>query len=773
MEANPTFVCVKCDIKNAFNSISRSKILNVLEGEESLRHMAWHAALSLAPFGNLESRGKVWGHSEDGTCQGDPEAGAYFAVGWHPLLRELDRVVAAVNGVARAGCDDLVVCGPPEIVFPAIEQFWRDIQQTCCLQLARSKTEVYTSTGVLPAGTPAGLARAGTEVGGVFLAGFVLYGIPVGEPSFVKHHLSLKVHEVTMEIQNILEVLQGEGQAIWTIIRSSTIMKMDYHMALCYPSDMAVAAVEMDRLIYNMLESAASLSIPRRDQGRGYECCPQVPVQRHQGRSFQDWMVRLPVRLGGMGMRSMADISLAAFVGSVEQALPHFVGTDGICPQLNNILGDMRISGHRWRDLMASGSRTGNELEMAWNIMREEAIQSSQFLDKDMSGPLAVATEAAGEGRVDGSSRRMITNWLEDTRSAVLKKALEFHPDQSARPVWVHPQLDKISQGWIMATPGHAGFSNAEFGETVARLLCLPSPGCQPRVGAPLGQHGLLVDSFGDNLMSVTNIPGDSFRHRHDKTKTMLNRLCLASNVRAECEVFGAFRDLIPVDALQQGEGELQRGRGRQGLLPDFRIEMPSPVGEPSLKLAELKCIGAVPRWYPRSGTCARRKRGVERRGEKLSEEYRKPLALLDTRYHGTPVGQVGPLVRRLESYGQLQGLVMGSFQEGSKDVHSLLDILADSQLKAKGLAQGREGSDQERAIILSGMRRQVSLVAAKAYSACLLDRVARVGEEHRHAAKRRSWQKREVENMEAERKAYYNAYVRGSAARRGQFFVT
>ena len=95
---------------------------------------------------------------------------------------------------------------------------------------------------------------------------------------------------------------------------------------------------------------------------------------------------------------------------------------------------------------------------------------------------------------------------------------------------------------------------------------------------------------------------------------------------------------------------------------------------------------------------------------------------------------------------------------------------MADSQLKAKGLAQGREESNQERAIILSGMRRQVSLVAAKAYSACLLDRVARVGEEHRHAAKRRSWQKREVEKMEAERKAYWNAYVRGSAARRGQF---
>ena len=124
--------------------------------------------------------------------------------------------------------------------------------------------------------------------------------------------------------------------------------------------------------------------------------------------------------------------------------------------------------------------------------------------------------------------------------------------------------------------------------------LYLPSLCCQLRGGALLGQHGLLVDSFGDNLMSVTNIHGDRFMLRHDETKTLLNRVCL---VRAECEVFGAFRDLIPVDALKQGEGELQRGRSRQGLLPDFRIEMQSPVVGPTLKLAELKCIGAGRGW--------------------------------------------------------------------------------------------------------------------------------------------------------------------------------
>ena len=188
---------------------------------------------------------------------------------------------------------------------------------------------------------------------------------------------------------------------------------------------------------------------------------------------------------------------------------------------------------------------------------------------------------------------------------------MEEYPDQTARPVWVHPQLDKLSQGWILSLPGHNGFSQAEFSETVARFMCLPSPCCQPKLGESLDQRGLHLDGFGDNVMSVSNIPGDTFRTRHDTVKTVLNSFCMTSAIRAECEVYGLFRDLIPVQALDQ-EKELERGRGRQGLLPDFRLELPSPAGEPIERLAELKMIGAVSTWYPRSGVLARKKKAVE-----------------------------------------------------------------------------------------------------------------------------------------------------------------
>ena len=191
---------------------------------------------------------------------------------------------------------------------------------------------------------------------------------------------------------------------------------------------------------------------------------------------------------------------------------------------------------------------------------RQEATESCQYLEKEIDGLLSASAAGAGDGSQDGSTRRKVTIWLEDTRAAVLVRALEQYPDQTARPVWVHPQLDKLSQGWILSLPGHNGFSQAEFSETVARFMCLPSPCCQPKLGESLDQRGLHLDRFGDNVMSVSNIPGDTFRTRHDTVKTVLNSFCMTSAIRAECEVYGLFRDLIPVQALDQ-EKELERGR--------------------------------------------------------------------------------------------------------------------------------------------------------------------------------------------------------------------
>ena len=106
------------------------------------------------------------------------------------------------------------------------------------------------------------------------------------------------------------------------------------------------------------------------------------------------------------------------------------------------------------------------------------------------------------------------------------------------------------------------------------------------------------------------------------------------------------------------------------------------------------------------------------------------------------------------------------------KDLHDLLECLADSKLRARGLARGREGDEWERSVILNEFRRELSLVAAKAVSACLLGKVSKLGEGHRQAAKRRAWAKYENERREAAMRAHWAANVLGRGVHRSGRFV-
>ena len=45
-----------------------------------------------------------------------------------------------------------------------------------------------------------------------------------------------------------------------------------------------------------------------------------------------------PVRHVGLGMRSMDDVSLLAFMGGLEQVVSRFVGEEGVMKQLGPIL---------------------------------------------------------------------------------------------------------------------------------------------------------------------------------------------------------------------------------------------------------------------------------------------------------------------------------------------------------------------------------------------------------------------------------------------------
>ena len=117
--------------------------------------------------------------------------------------------------------------------------------------------------------------------------------------------------------------------------------------------------------------------------------------------------------------------------------------------------------------------------------------------------------------------------------------------------------------------------------------------------------------------------------------------------IHVDCEVYGLFSDLLPA-ALQEEGGELQWGRARQGVVPDFKFMLTSPQG-PRSYLAELKCINANKSWYPNGDM-----KGTDKRASLLSNENEAKLRKFDIRFHGAvplargqPQPAPGPLVQR------------------------------------------------------------------------------------------------------------------------------
>ena len=79
--------------------------------------------------------------------------------------------------------------------------------------------------------------------------------------------------------------------------------------------------------------------------------------------------------------------------------------------------------------------------------------------------------------------------------------------------------------------------------------------------------------------------------------KECLRSIGNKSKIRADAEVFGMLRDLIPAEMTEQG-GELQYVRQRVGLTPDLLLQLTTPEGVKD-SLGKIKCMSAGVTRYP------------------------------------------------------------------------------------------------------------------------------------------------------------------------------
>ena len=121
-------------------------------------------------------------------------------------------------------------------------------------------------------------------------------------------------------------------------------------------------------------------------------------MQGLEQRTFQEWAVRQPRPLGGMGVRSQVEVRAAAFVGAMEHALPSFAQEQG--GELATLVGcdSFKPERHavRWQVLLDSGCRTGQEFAEAWGGLQREAQSAAAWLGEKVEDSLSVPAAGAG-----------------------------------------------------------------------------------------------------------------------------------------------------------------------------------------------------------------------------------------------------------------------------------------------------------------------------------------------------------------------------------------
>lgn len=738
MESNPKFICVKLDFRNAFNEVSRSRILEALQKEENLRHLVAHAATVLAPCNGLESGGVLWGECEEGTTQGDPESGPFFCIAIHEFVRNADFELSKSGGSVCFGWDDGYLMGLPSLVFEVLEKFISDMSTKCGLTLQRSKTEVY-SPNFVPE-IPSEFNHAGLMINEVWNAGMICYGIPIGSDSYVKHMLSKKVDEISNQAECISTILEEEKQSLWTILRSSLAQKLEFWLSLCYPTQVRDAAEKMDRLNLSILCILADSKIPMSIE-EGSKVNFRAPIEALNGRSFQHLLIRQPIKMGGMGIRSNVEVSPVAFLSGIQHAKEFMIE--------NNT---------------TFSARTQNEMNDSWNLLKYEIGQYTSSL----------ALEAPERYKISdfrevncANLRKEFSEHREIFRNMLINEDLSRNNIESdihlRRTAISWKNRDKLSSAWLGCLPGPEGLTSREFSEAFCLNLCIPSPSTVDKIGCKIGKS--IVDEYGDKITTEI-LPGDHFRTRHDQIKMVINSLLTWSRIPTTCEVWGLFAHLFPNKALSK----IDSHKKRQGLVPDFKLDLPNDSGIVMPQLAELKVISCSESWYKFQSSSSIR--GTDRRSQILQTEYKRKARDLDQTIMKVSQDMKGPVEKRLDEYGDVIGLCFGNWGEGSEGVHRIIQMMAESRLKFQGMKNGRPGSRMELGLLIGQIRRRLSIATIKAQVSLLLARQHHIGPGNALLAKKREWALEEDSKMRQERRAQWNRKYDGIQSLRKGFFI-
>ena len=373
----PEAVLLKCDLKNAFNERKREHILAELYKVQSLQPIwriaqwAYKDVSELLLFDHGRYCETIL--SAEGVKQGDCLGSLLFAVSMQPLYRRCILGSGDVRCIAVA--DDLNLVGQASAVFKAFDRFEKDLSEGSGLALQKPKCAILWPRANLPEkvradATKRGLScRVGTmeTLGGLVGQGDDAYNQWLaGYINSFKEYFDMLLHpELPIQVAMLL-------------LRLSAVPRIGFLTSVIPPRLLDAHARRFDELVFSTFIKKCGLP-------------SNLP-------NAAKYVTTLPVRLGGLGLRSAAAIAIPAYYCSFTLAVRDII--DGVIPV------------EKRQELLLPGNSQApfvTELYRCWKVLSDEGVTTGP---KGLLPPTPEGLWNVGAGNVDTSKQGDIVAFL-------------------------------------------------------------------------------------------------------------------------------------------------------------------------------------------------------------------------------------------------------------------------------------------------------------------------------------------------------------------------